>query len=85
MKSNLMDLARRTYQSGKNRAAAVGSVILLVGSQAHAALPAEATAAFTSLSTNVSDVLAAIWPIVGAVVAGFGLIKLFKKGAGKAV
>lgn len=52
---------------------------------AHAALPTEATAAFTTLSTSVSDILSAIWPIVAAVVGGFALIKLFKKGANRAV
>lgn len=52
---------------------------------AHAALPTEATAAFTSLGANVTDILGAIWPIVAASVGGFTLIKLFKKGAGKAV
>ena len=51
---------------------------------AHAVLPAEATAAFTEISSNVTDILAAIWPIVALVVGGFVLIKLFKKGANKA-
>lgn len=49
---------------------------------ANAALPTEATAAFTALSGNVTDILAAVWPIVATVVGGFVLIKLFKKGAG---
>jgi len=52
---------------------------------AHAALPTEAAAAFTSISGNVTDMLAVIWPIVGLSVGGFALIKLFKKGASKAV
>lgn len=54
---------------------AVGSV--------HAALPTEATNAFTALSGNVTDIFAAIWPIVAAVTGGFVLISLFKKGASK--
>lgn len=53
-----------------------------VGS-AHAALPTEATNAFTALSGNVTDIFAAIWPIVAAVTGGFVLISLFKKGASK--
>jgi len=57
--------------------------LTLVASQAHAALPTEATAAFTALSGNVTDIFAAIWPIVAAVVGGFVLIGLFKKGASK--
>lgn len=48
-----------------------------------AALPTEATAAFTSLSGNVSDIFSAIWPIIASVVGGFVLISLFKKGASK--
>ncbi len=61
---------------------AVGSV-LTAPLAAMAALPAEATAAFTAVSGNVTDIFAAVWPIVGAVTAGFILIKLFKRGAGK--
>jgi hypothetical protein len=57
--------------------------LTLVATQAHAALPTEATAAFTSLSGNVTDIFAAVWPIVAAVVGGFVLIGLFKKGASK--
>lgn len=52
---------------------------------AQAALPTEATAAFTSLTGYVTDIFAAIWPIIGLTVGGFALIKLFKKGASRAV
>ena len=52
---------------------------------AHAALPTEATAAFSAISGNVTDVLAAMWPIVALATGGFVLVKLFKKGANKAV
>lgn len=50
---------------------------------AHAALPTEASAAFTALSGNVTDILAAVWPIVTLAVGGFVLIGLFKRGAAK--
>jgi len=63
--------------------AATAALPLVIVSQAHAALPTEATAAFTSLSTAVSDVVAAAWPIVGAVIVGFVTIKLVKRAAGK--
>lgn len=63
----------------------VASVALLGSVAAHAALPTEAAAAFTQISGNVTDMLAVIWPIVGLSVGGFALIKLFKKGASKAV
>lgn len=56
----------------------------VIGS-AHAALPTEATAAFSTISGNVTDVLAAMWPIVALATGGFVLVKLFKKGANKAV
>lgn len=61
------------------------AVVALLPVLAHAALPAEATAAFTALSGNVTDVLAAVWPIVTLATGGFILVKLFKKGANKAV
>ena len=40
-------------------------------SSAYAALPTEATAAFTAISGNVTDVLAAMWPIVALATGGF--------------
>ena len=52
---------------------------------AHAALPPEATSAFTSLSDNLTAIFAAVWPIVATAVGGWALIKLFKKGASRAV
>lgn len=60
---------------------------LLTGAiaSAHAALPSEATAAFSTISGNVTDVLAAMWPIIALATGGFVLVKLFKKGANKAV
>ena len=63
----------------------VGFLLMMLSAFAHAALPTEATAAFTTISTGVTDVLAATWPILAAVVGGFALMKLFKKGASRAV
>lgn len=51
----------------------------------HAALPTEATAAFSTISGNVTDVFGAMWPIVTLATGGFVLVKLFKKGTNKAV
>lgn len=70
-------------QNIKSGLVAVG--VLAVSGAAQAALPAEATAAFTTLSGDVTDILAAVWPIVALSVGGFTLVKLFKKGASKAV
>lgn len=67
----------------KKQNALVVVALMLAAGAANAALPAEATAAFTGLGTAVSDVLAAVWPIVGAVLAGFVTIKLVKRGASK--
>lgn len=64
---------------------AVAVLMSGVISSAHAALPTEATAAFSAISGNVTDVLAAMWPIVALATGGFVLVKLFKKGANKAV
>jgi len=72
------------FHMNKNiKAGLVAAGVMFVSGAASAALPAEATTAFTSLQGNVTDVLAAVWPIIGAVVAGFGLVKLFKRGASK--
>lgn len=64
---------------------ALGTVLALGAVAAHAALPTEAAAAFTTLSGNVTDILTEIWKIVPVAVGGFVLVKLFKKGANKAV
>lgn len=77
--------AKEMAFKAKNKIAAVGVAGTLLVEQAQAALPAEATSAFSALSGNVTDVLAAVWPIVALGVGGFTLIKLFKKGASKAV
>lgn len=64
-------------------AAVVGLFASAVAS-VHAALPAAAETAFETIETNVTDILAVIWPIVAMATGGFVLIKLFKKGASKA-
>jgi len=63
----------------------IGATSLGMVASAHAALPTEATAAFSTISGNVTDVLAAMWPIIALATGGFVLVKLFKKGANKAV
>lgn len=68
----------------KSQRAALGVVLsFIVAAGAHAALPTEAAAAFASAQTNVTDILAVLWPIVASLTGGFLLIKLFKRGAGK--
>lgn len=69
----------------RNLMAAVSAAALSAATTVHAALPAAATDAFDAVETNVTDILGAVWPIVALSVGGFVLIKLFKKGANKAV
>lgn len=61
----------------------LGTVI--AASSAHAAytMPAAVTAAFTDMGDAFSQIEALIWPVVGAVVIGFFVIRMFKKGASK--
>jgi len=63
--------------------AVAASSVAFVAMPAMAALPTEATAVFTSLSGTVTDVSAAVWPIVGAVMILFLTIKLVRRGANK--
>lgn len=67
----------------KNSKALLAVTLLTVAGAASAALPAEAQAAMDSVNTFVTDILAAVWPIVAAATVGFVGIKLFKKGASK--
>jgi TRAP-type C4-dicarboxylate transport system permease small subunit len=48
-----------------------------------AALPAAATQAFTDLQTDGIALVNAAWPVVGAIVVAFVLIKLFRRAANK--
>lgn len=55
-----------------------------VAGSAMAALPAEVTAAFASISDTATGTLALVWPIAVTLTVGFVGLKLFKKGANKA-
>jgi len=82
---NLRSLAIRTVQSGRNKAAAAGAMLMLIGIQANAAssLPAEATAAITQVGDNASSIISGFWPVVASVAVGFKLYSLFKRGVSK--
>lgn len=58
-------------------------LLLVCVASAQAALPTEASTAFTTLGTNVADIIAAVWPILAAAVGGFVLFKLFRRGMNK--
>lgn len=80
-----MQMQQTAYKGSMVRRIGVGVVgaASLVSVQAHAALPAEATAAFTSLKGDAEALLTAAWPVVAAITVGFILISLFKRAAGK--
>ena len=79
MKQKLSLLRNRGIQ-----AATVAGGSLVAAGSAHAALPAEATAAFTGISDNFTALATVAWPVAGTVVGGMILLKLFKKMANKA-
>lgn len=81
----MREFIKKQAQKQAAKLGLVGAAAAVFVENAMAALPAEATAAFTTLSGNATDVLAAIWPIVAIVTGGFALVTLFKKGASKAV
>lgn len=63
--------------------AAVVAMVVAGMQSAMAALPASATAAFTTLETDGLALIDLVWvPVVGITV-GFIIIKLFKRGANK--
>jgi hypothetical protein len=62
---------------------AVVAAATMVSVQAHAALPTEATTAFTQLKADAESLITAAWPVVAAITVGFVLISLFKRAAGK--
>lgn len=82
---NKLKLIRRALEKQAAKLGLVGTAAAFYVENAMAALPTEAAAAFATITTNVTDVLAVVWPIVATLTGGFVLIKLFKKGANKAV
>lgn len=58
--------------------------LLVIAGAASAAVPAEVTAAFASITDTATGTLALVWPIAVTLTVGFVGLKLFKKGANKA-
>ena len=75
-------IKKQLIEQGK-KLGLVGVALASFVKNAMAALPAEATAAFTTLTGNVTDVIAATWPVFALSVGGFALFKLVKRGVGK--
>jgi len=80
-----MQKARQFFISQGQKLGLAGGALLAYVNNAMAALPTEATAAFTQLSTDSTSMIALIWPILAAVTGAFALMKLFKRGANRAV
>lgn len=64
---------------------AVVAATALGALQAHAALPPEATAAFTALQSDFNSMMTLVWGVLGVTTAAWVIVKVFKKGANKAV
>jgi len=60
------------------------AALMIAAGAASAAVPAEVTTAFGTISDTATGVLALVWPIATTLVVGFVGLKLFKKGANKA-
>lgn len=60
------------------------AALMIASGMAAAAVPAEVTAAFATITDTATGVLALVWPIAVTLTVGFVGLKLFKKGANKA-
>ena len=75
----------KNFMSSKmaRRIGAAGAAGLVMVQGAYAALPAAAATALTDIGTGVDDVEAGVWPVIGAVLVAFTIIKLVKRGVSK--
>lgn len=85
-----MENLKQLFATGKQKmrklaAPALGSGAMILGIDAHAAYtpPAPATAAWTEMGEAFTWVEGNMWTVGAAVVLGFFVFKLFKKGANK--
>jgi len=65
-----------------NAVMAVGLALGLTAG-AHAALPPEATAAISEMTTTATDMFGAVFPIIASIVGFLVVIKLFKRFTSK--
>lgn len=63
---------------------AVTGVLAAASGSAMAAVPDAATDAITGLVTDGGSMIAAAWPVAGAITGGLALIKIFKKATNRA-
>jgi steroid 5-alpha reductase family enzyme len=63
---------------------ALAAVLSVAAASSHAALPEAATNAITSIQTDGVAMIDAFWPVAVAITGGFVILKLFRKGVGKA-
>jgi hypothetical protein len=82
--SNLYNRSKNALFNAKTKVSVVAlTAASLVTTQAHADLPAGATAAITAIGTDGLAIIDAIWVPLAAIVGGFIVIKLFKRGTSK--
>lgn len=70
----------RVRVSVKTAAKAATAGMAMVAGNAMAALPAEATGAFTALASDAAEVITSTWGIVTIIVVGFAVIGYVKRG-----
>lgn len=65
-------------------ASSIGFLLLMAAGSASAALPAEVATTLTAVQTDGEALIALAWPVMGAIVGGFVIMKLFKRAVSKA-
>lgn len=80
-----MEKARTFFVSQGKKLGLTGVALLAFVNQAMAALPLEVKDAITKVGDDGQEMIGLLWPVVTAITIGFILIRLFKKGANKAV
>ncbi|MFZ2538274.1 MAG: major coat protein [Oscillospiraceae bacterium] len=79
MYKNTHNWVKAQAKKAANQAAALGTTVTLVATQAKAALPDGAEEAFTTLETDIGSAAGLVIPIVLVVVGIAIMISVFKK------
>lgn len=69
----------------KTNKALIATGLMTIGAAAHAELPAAVGTAFAQLQTDGVALIEQIFPVMIAITIGFTVLRLLKKGLGKAV
>lgn len=71
--------------TNKLKMLALAALVAASALPAHAELPAGAATVFTSIQTDGLALIDLAWPVMGSIVLGLLIMKLFKKVTNKAV